>query len=281
MAQTQAIDVSRWQGDINWSEVTAPIAIIKMSGGDDGLYTDSKAARNYAGARAAGKAVGMYHFAGGKDATNEADFFIAACSPLEENDVMVLDWEVQHPDPVGWCLTFVNRVHDRTGVWPILYLNGSTWNSRDWTPVTNNCGVWVAWYDKDPNGDLPVNGKIYVMHQYTSEGTHPGIAGNVDLNMWYGTVLQFKKYGYHAPTGDISGATPSPVIAPPQPAEPTPTPPPAPVIVQPEPLPEPVPVILPTPTPVSDKSTAVKAAILAAVAALGAALAAVMAWLRS
>lgn len=276
MSYVTGIDVSQYQGTINWAAVPHPIAIIKMTGGDAGLYTDSKANANYYGAKAAGKAIGMYHFAGGQNAQNEADFFIAACSPLEQNDVMVLDWEIQHPDPVGWCTAFVNRVHDRTGVWPLIYFNGSTWNAHDWTPVTKNCGVWVAWYGMDPEGNLPVGGKIYVMHQYTSGGSVPGIAGRVDMDAWFGTLDQFKKYGYQAPT-PAPTPTPQPVPHPAPIPEPTPTPtpspdptpPPAPT---PEPTPEPTPVP-PTPQP-DNKGKAILAAFLAG-------LAAVVAWLVS
>lgn len=221
MAHINAIDVSQWQGNINWSAVNVPIAIIKMSGGDAGLYTDSKANQNYYGAKAAGKLVGGYHFAGGGNPENEADFFVAAMSPLEENDVLVLDWEIEHPDPVGWCTRFVNRVHDRTGVWCLFYTNGARVNAYNWSPVLNNCGLWVAWYGMDPEGNLPIK-RSYVMHQYTSGGSVPGIAGRVDMDAWFGTLDQFKKYGYHKP--------------------PAPTP-------QPQPQPEPQPVPPPTPVP--------------------------------
>lgn len=231
-------DVSTYQGDINWGASPYPIAVIKMSGGDAGLYTDSKANQNYYGAKAAGKAVGGYHFAGGGNAQNEADFFIAAMSPLEENDVLILDWEIQHPDPVGWCEAFVNRVKDRTGIWPLIYFNGSTWNSHDWSRVTNNCGVWVAWYGQDPEGNLPVGGKIYVAHQYTSSGSTPGVAGRVDINAWFGTLDQWKKYGYH-----------SPVAPPPEIPAPTPAPVPPPTPVPDPPKPDPKPPVDPTPPP--------------------------------
>lgn len=238
----KALDVSQWQGLINWDAVKAAgyeIAVIKMSGGDDGLYLDSKANQNYYGAQRAGLAVGMYHFAGGGDPIAEADYFVTACSPLAENDVMVLDWEVQHPNPVGWCQAFVNRVHERTGTWPLIYMNGSTRNAYDWTPVVQNCGVWIAWYGCDPEGDLPVPG-VYVMHQYTSTGSVPGIAGNVDLNAWYGTVEQFNKYGYHATVAPAPEPAPTPIV---DVTPPAPTPAPA-----PEPTPAPQ-----TNTPISNE----------------------------
>src|SRR3954470_5912939 len=114
----RAIDVSQYQGVIDWNQVQAEIAMIKVSGGDNGLYYDARATSNYINAKAAGKAVGMYHFAGGGQPEEEADFFIRACSPLEQDDVMVLDWEIQHPNPVEWCRRFIQHVIDKTGVRP-------------------------------------------------------------------------------------------------------------------------------------------------------------------
>lgn len=214
MSYLQAVDISQWQGVIDWTRVPAPIAVIKMSGGDSGLYLDSKANANYYGAKNAGKAVGMYHFAGGQDATNEADFFIAACSPLAEDDVLCLDWEIPHNDPVGWCKTFTNRVHDRTGVWPLIYMNLATLNAYDWSPVLQNCGLWLAAWNNNPEATL--TNKLYVMHQYSSNGTVAGISGRVDTDAWFGTVEQFKKYGYHAPVTTVPEPvpTPTPVIPP-------------------------------------------------------------------
>jgi lysozyme len=231
MSYTQAIDVSQWQGNINWGAVPQPIAIMKMSGGDNGLYTDSEANTNYYGAKNAGKAIGMYHFAGGGNAVNEADFFIAACSPLEANDVLVLDFEIPHADPVGWCSAFVNRVHERTGIWPLLYINLATLNAQDWNSVLNNCGLWLAAWNDNPEATL--TNRTYVMHQYSSNGSVPGIAGRVDMDAWFGTVNQFKKYGYQVPVAQV----PAPVVTPPPAPTPAPTPVPAPAPT-PEPLPD-------------------------------------------
>jgi len=197
----RAIDISQWQGQINWDAVNTEIAIIKMSGGDAGLYYDSQASRNYAEAKRTGKAVGMYHFAGGTDPVGEADFFIRAVSPLEENDVLILDWEVRHSNPVEWCRIFIQTVIDKTGVRPLIYMNTSTENSYDWSPVVNqNIGLWVADYRYSTNDNVPIkHWPTYVMHQFTSSGSEPGIGGRVDVNEWFGTKDQFKLYGWHAP----------------------------------------------------------------------------------
>jgi GH25 family lysozyme M1 (1,4-beta-N-acetylmuramidase) len=235
MAFLNFIDVSRWQGAIDWAQVHAAGitgAIIKISGGDDGLYYDSKATYNYDNAKANGLLVGGYHFAGHTDPVAEANFFVEGMKPFADNDVFVLDFDSDEPDAVTWVQAFVNRVHDLTGVWCIVYVNGSTRNAHDWSPVAANCGFWIAWYGKDPNQDLPVQG-IYIMHQYTSSASIPGISGNVDEDAVYMTPEQFDKYGWHpAP----SAPAPVPVI----PADPTPVP---------APIPEPTPAPAPDPTP--------------------------------
>lgn len=254
MAFLNFVDTSRWQGDIDWNAVKqAGIqgAILKISGGDDGLYYDSKATQNYYGAKSATLLVGGYHFAGGTDPIAEADFFVAGMSPLEDGDVMVLDWELNNytGNPVEWCRQFAVRVHDKTGVWVILYLNGATRNAYDWSPVTATCGVWIAWYGKDPNSDLPVTG-TYIMHQYTSTGKVNGIAGNVDEDAVFMTAQQFESYGYHPDIPPVVIPTPEPTPAPvvdtpPTPVTPIPEPTPTPVV--PVPVVEP-PVVLPTTT---------------------------------
>ena len=241
----RALDVSQWQGQINWNAVPSEIALIKMSGGDAGHYYDSKASLNYNNAKAAGKAVGMYHFAGATDPIAESDFFIRACSPLEENDVLVLDWEVSHPNPVEWCRVFIQHVKDVTGVIPLIYMNTSTENSHDWSPVINmNVGLWVADYRYTPDDNVPIrHWSTYVMHQYTSDGSEAGIAGRVDVNEWFGTKEQFQKYGFQTAAPEVA---PPIVITPPSPV--VPVTPPEPVSV---PAPEPTPLVDPPQPPVS------------------------------
>lgn len=227
MSYIAARDISQWQGDLNFDLVTEPIVIMKASGGDAGLYYDSKCTRNWSEAKRTGKHRGYYHFAGGGDPIQEADFFLKAVSPLEENDVLALDWEIQHTDPVGWSTTFVNHIHDKTDVWPLIYMNTSTFLAHNWTPVTTNCGLWIADYRFTPDQDVPTH-HTYVMHQFKA------VQGYGDMNAWFGTLEQFDKYGYHAP---VVTPVPTPTL------EPTPVPP------QPEPVPVPTPEPTPTPEP--------------------------------
>lgn len=277
MSEVRAVDVSFYQGQIDWPVVKnsgIDIAIIKMGGGDAGLYADSKATANYYGAKNAGVSIGGYWFAGGGDAVNEADCFISYMSPMEENDVFCLDWEIPHNDPVNWCSSFLTRVHDRTGVWPLLYINLATLNAYDWSPVLKNCGLWLAAWNDDPEALLTDH--TYVMHQYSSNGSVPGIAGRVDLDMWFGTIEQFKAYGYKIPGSipdPVPGPTPEPTPVPPPP-EPTPSPEP------PETPPETPPIVLPPPNPPSPRPN-FQNSLLAILASIVAAIVALIALIRS
>jgi lysozyme len=227
-----AKDISRWQGA--WQDTGEPIVMIKMSGGDSGLYMDSQAAHNYDSAVAAGKAVGGYHFAGSTDPVAEANFFMNAMKPLTENDVYCLDWEVHNSNPPAWCLTFMQTVHNAIGVWPLIYMNLSTLNSFDWSAVLANSGLWLADWNNNPSGTIATS-HTYVMQQYAD-------GPNYDHDEWFGTIEEFNAYGYHAT--QPTPPNPPPVVVPPSP----PVEPP-PVITPPEPVPPVIvpPVIVPPP----------------------------------
>lgn len=232
-------DISQYQGNYDMNDGNPAVAI-KMSGGDNGLYMDSQAANNYGHAIAAGKVVIGYHFAGGTDPIAEANYFLRAMAPLAENDVYALDWEVSNPDPVGWCTQFINHIHDSIGVWSLVYMNMSTANAHDWSPVFNNCGYWCAAPSFGFDATLPV--------KYPQVAQQGPIVNGHDTDAFFGTVEELKKYGYQAPQ-----PAPQPTPTPPAPVpEPAPIPiPPAPTPVPPSPAPVPTPPSNPTPPPVS------------------------------
>jgi hypothetical protein len=233
MSYTTAKDISRYQG--SWQDTGEPIVFIKIGGGDDGLYYDSAASSDWPAAVAAGKAVGGYWFGGGSQSPEaEAAFFLKGMAPLTEGDVYALDVEAAlagRPDVVQWTTDFVNYVHDQIGVWCLVYMNLSTLNAHDWTPISN-CGLWLADWAVSPDATIPTS-HVYVMQQY-SDGP------NYDHDAWFGTVDQFKAYGYHAP---VVAPAPEPTPAPEPPVAPTPAP-----VVEPVPAPTPTPIPVVTPS---------------------------------
>lgn len=234
MTYTPAIDVSQWQGNIDFSQISEPIVILRASYNyQNNNYFDSSCNFNYYNAKQNGKAVGLYHFAGGTDPASEAEFFVQACSPLDEGDVLVLDWEVEINDPVGWSRNFIQHIIDRIHTIPLIYMDTDRENRFDWSPVIQqNVGLYIADYRYGPEETVPIrHWPMYVMHQFNSSP--------IDHDAWFGTVDEFKQYGFHA-----SGPTPPP-------PQPTPSPEPTPV-PQPTPTPVPAPTPAPTPNPVPD-----------------------------
>lgn len=275
-------DISRYQGDYDMGANPDPAIMIKMSGGDDGLYYDSQAANNYNKTVANGKVPMMYHFYGGQDPVTEADFFIGACSPLADGDIMAIDvesggtWNPQtDPGAVAKVTAFVNRIHDRTGMWPWVYLNRSTRQMYDWSPALNNCALWIAAPDVSFDADIPGIG-VYQAQQGP-------IVNGVDTNAFFGTLEQLKKFGYNYATPAPQPAPqPDPTPAPtPEPTpQPVPTPTPTP-IPEPTPVPTPEPVPSPQPTPQPTPGTNWKALIGTIVTAGAILVGAILAWLHS
>lgn len=230
-----AKDISRWQGP--WEETGEPIVMLKIGGGDDGLYFDSQANGNYDGAKADGRHVGGYWFIGWvAGAIAEATFYLKGMQPYAQSDVFALDIESSSvPVPANapdYVAQMVNYIHDNTGVWPLLYMNLSTLNAHNWDAVLANCGLWLADWNGDPNASIPTQ-HTYVMQQYADGPVY-------DHDEWFGTVEEFDKYGYQ----DTPNTPPAPDPTPP--ADPAPTPP------APEPTPAPVPDPTPAPAPTPD-----------------------------
>jgi hypothetical protein len=81
----------------------------------------------------------------------------------------------------------------------LLYINLATLRAYDWSPVLNNCGLWIAAWTDDPNIDINTNGYPYVVHQYRG--------APLDLDAVWLTMDQFKKFGYHVPATNTSPST--------------------------------------------------------------------------
>lgn len=185
----QGVDVSHWQGSIDWPAVRRggfEFAILKAT--ESTGYTDPTFAANRAKARAAGMVVGFYHFARATDPVAEADHFVSRIGSLAPGEFVVLDWEVPGTNPPAWCRAWLDRVHSRLGARALVYMNQSAARGSKWkTVVEAGYPLWLAKYDlkhDDPGvvGDWPKA----VMKQYSDKGKVPGIAGNVDVNVFYG-----------------------------------------------------------------------------------------------
>nr|DAH07506.1 MAG TPA: LysA-like endolysin [Bacteriophage sp.] len=207
-ADMRGIDVSNWQCDIDTAAVDADFIVAGATWGVGGfnnmcLTNGVNQAANYQLGRAvdSGKSIGVYHYAMGRDANTEADFFIDNVRGYVGNAVLVLDWESQDNPSFGngaWIETWVRRVHARTQVWPIVYVQASALGQLS-AYVREHCGVWVAQYASMAVTGYQETPWLYgaygeAMRQYTSNGYVPGYAGRLDLNYFRGEQWQWNAY---------------------------------------------------------------------------------------
>lgn len=206
-----AKDISKYQG--NWQDTGEQIVMIKLGGGDDGLYFDPDCQGDYNGAKADGRHVGCYWFIGWTaGASAEASTANRGMQPWAENDVIALDIEngaVAVPaNAPEYVLEMCQYIHNAVGVWPLVYMNLSTLNAHDWSAVLANSGLWLADWAVSPDQTIPTNHE-YVMQQFSDGPVY-------DHDEWFGTVEEFDRYGYHAnqPTPTPDPTTTTTTVAP-------------------------------------------------------------------
>ena len=217
------IDISKWQAGLNPAAVSCDIVIAKATEGNG--YTDASCAGFVDGALAAGKLVGVYHFARpdlGNSAQEEADWFVHEVQGWVGRAVLILDWEAGNLGNTGWAKAFLDRVYARTGVRPLIYMSASPASSYDWSAVSRDYGLWVAGYPNSrPQGlatpecpYAPGHGWQIAMWQYTSSGRATGYAGNLDMNVFYGDANAWGKYAGTKNTTPTPAPKPNPAPAP-------------------------------------------------------------------
>lgn len=192
------IDVSRWQGQIDWAQVAAAgykgamlktvSTNSKMSKRADGLYIDPTFERNYRGARSAGLDVGVYYYTYAtseamadaelalvREAVRGKELTMPVCVDVEENKLKPMS-TLDLTNLTAYALEQVEKM----GFYAQLYTYTNYSNMElDMGRLANRWDVWLS----DTTGHTPAVGYHYNAHQHTSEGRVPGISGNVDLNV--------------------------------------------------------------------------------------------------
>ena len=200
MAYLNGIDVSNWQKGINLAAVPADFVICKATEGTS--YVSPDCARQVEQAAAAGKLVGTYHYITGIGAVAEADYYLNNISNWIGKYMLCLDWESGSNRAWGnesYLEQMVQRVIQRTGIPPMIYVQQSRMSAVKPVAQRNNCGLWIAQYaNMDTTGyqSAPWNEGAYscAMRQYSSRGRLNGYGGDLDLNKFYGDRNAWSKY---------------------------------------------------------------------------------------
>lgn len=184
-------DLSHWQGGaIDFGAIRRAghaFVILKTTDGTTGIDPEFDA--NRAKAHANGLYVGMYHFAEAGNPVAEADHFASVAGAVGPKEWTVTDEERYDSNPPAWVSAFADRMKARLGSVPVTYLNQSTRDAWNWSPVVDRgSDLWLAKYD-GVYSDKPGGSGAWpfvAMEQYTDKGVCPGVPGLCDMNVFYG-----------------------------------------------------------------------------------------------
>lgn len=190
----RGIDVSRWQGEINWSQVAADDVSFVMLGTRSKGAVDPYFHRNIQQASAAGVKVGVYIYSLATTvemAEAEADFVLDLIHDYPVSYPVAFDMEdstqgnLSKEELAAIANAFCKKISD-SGYYPIIYAN-ENWLKNKLDMSLMDYPVWVARYSARPSYQNPV------MWQATSTGSVKGINGNVDID------FQFKDFSGQIP----------------------------------------------------------------------------------
>lgn len=193
-------DVASYQAGIDFSKMTTTdFAIVKGTQGT--WYVNPYADIQYSGAKVAGKLLGMYHYAEGKDPIAEAQYFVRKVGGRVGECILALDWEghdnskFNSDAEVAWVLKFAMEVYRLTKVHIILYMSKSVTRRRNWTEVAKDVRLWCAQYANQDHTDYKSNPwtdnggfgawKSDTIRQYSSKGRVTGYGKDLDINRAY------------------------------------------------------------------------------------------------
>lgn len=192
----QGIDVSHYQGTIDWNQVRSvgtQFAFIKALEGI--TSTDPEFPTNWRGAKAAGLLCGAYHFYWpGDDPNQQAEAFLSIYQPSPGDLPPVLDIETTHDQSpssvVQGIQVWLSAVEARVGVRPILYTDPSFWKSLG-DPPFGAYPLWVADYGVT-SPTVPAGWANWTFWQTSQSGSVAGVPSTVDLDLFQGSLADLQ-----------------------------------------------------------------------------------------
>lgn len=194
----KGIDVSRYQGEIDWNKVAATgveYAIIRVGvrgyGVEGKIVLDEMFEKNVKGATAAGLKVGVYFFSQAiteEEALEEANTVLTAIAPYSITYPIVYDVEktgakegrmnqLTVEDRTKVTRVFIDKIKE-AGYTPMIYSNIEMWTVLLDMASFEDVEKWFAYYSTDLY--FPYE---YSIWQYSDKGQVDGIKGDVDMNI--------------------------------------------------------------------------------------------------
>lgn len=189
----EGIDVSNWQGYIDYSQVkNSGIEVVYIKASQGNNIKDPYFDINYENAKANNLKVGFYHFLTATtvdEANQEATFFASVISGKQADCKLAMDYEqfdgidTQLINQIA--MAFVQKVEELTKkqviIYSDVYNSENTFNSE----LASQGELWIAYYGDYKNlENVNSSWNIFIGVQYTDQGNVPGINVSVDRNLF-------------------------------------------------------------------------------------------------
>jgi GH25 family lysozyme M1 (1,4-beta-N-acetylmuramidase) len=189
--QLPGIDVSAYQGNINWGGV-APYIDFTYAKATEGTYcTNPDFANQYNGPYGKGLIRGAYHFAIPSNSSGQAqaEFFahhgggwsddhmtLPGALDIEYNPYGSECYYLNQSQMKNWIWGFVNEYHYLEHVYPVIYTTTNWWSTCEGNQGTfyKYDPLWIANYSASGGGPLPNGWGTYTFWQYRDSGSLPG-----------------------------------------------------------------------------------------------------------
>ena len=190
VAGLPGIDVSSYQGDLNWASIAPYVDFVYAKATEGTYYTNPDFTNQYEGPYDQGVIRGAYHFGIPNNSTGatQADYFAArgggwsadgltlpGALDIEYNPYGAECYGLTKAEMTSWIWDFVNEYAYDTGVYPVIYSTNDWWT----TCTSNDSGFasydpfWIADYSSSA-GTLPAGYSYYTFWQYADSGSEPG-----------------------------------------------------------------------------------------------------------
>lgn len=205
VTQTPGMDVSGYQGNVNWSSAKSKGArFVYIKATESTTYKNPYFAQQYNGSYGAGIIRGAYHFATPNTSSGsaQANYFVdhgggwsrdgktlPPALDLEYNPYGSSCYGKTHAQMVAWVRAFASTVKQRTGRDVVIYTSTSWWTLCTGNNASfGNNPLWIPRYGSSV-GALPASWQYRTIWQYADHGTFPG-----DQNRFNGDYNRVKAF---------------------------------------------------------------------------------------
>jgi lysozyme len=201
------LDVSHYQGTVDWASAARRgyrFAFMKATEGT--AWTDPQFNTNWNGVHTAGLLRGAYHYyEPGSDPQQQAELFLRTVWPDDVQPLLapgdlppVLDVETtggqSAAEVVQGIEAWLSLVQQKTLRLPIVYTGREFWDSLGTQQLGGN-PLWVAEYGVTAPSPLPAGWRHWQLWQYSQTGSVEGVDGDVDLDVFQGSLQDLQRMG--------------------------------------------------------------------------------------